>query len=202
MSAIVAYVCLNGEYKYLIGKESIFLRDTMSREILAPFEYAKLPCNLDISVIHGYFSEIARHIGILYNMRVQYDTPKYNPFTGDASVRLRILSAIGYKYGIVKGGIESVDENDLKQTAIREFKEEIADIHISADRLVLKDQTERNIYELEITQTEYTQILEEIIRRYDTMYGELFDVRFLTKDEIHSKWNMLNSISKHALTII
>lgn len=201
MSAIVVYVCMDGQYKYLIGKESSFLRDTMTRETLSPYEYAKLPCHLDISAIHSYFSEIARQVGILYNMRIQYDTPRYNPETGDAKVHLRVLSTVGYKYGVTKGGKETVDENDLQKTAIREFKEEVADLSIAPERFILKESGQRNIYELELTQYEYTRILEEIIKRYYSFYGELFEVQFLTKEEIQSKWSMLNSISKRALSL-
>lgn len=201
MSAVVVCVCLDGQYKYLIGKESIFLRDTMSRETLAPYEYTKLPRHLDSTAIHGYFSEIARHVGILYNMRIQYDTPYYNPDTGDAHVRLRILSTLGYKYGVMKGGKELVDNNDLQKTAIREFREEVADIDIESKRFILKESAERNIYELILTHKEYTSVLEEIIKRYYTYYGELFEVQFLTKEEIYAKWSMLNSISKKALTV-
>jgi hypothetical protein len=194
MSAVVVGVCLNGEYKYLLGKESVFLRDTVSRELLHPFEYA----TIDYSAVHGYFSEIARQLGIIYSTRVQYDTPKYDPETGEASVRLRVA---GNKYGITKGGIEDVDNSDLKNTAIREFKEEVADIDIPSERFVLKEKGERHIYELELTTSEYIQILEETINRHHTLYGELFDVKFLTKEEIVAKWNSLNFISRHALTL-
>jgi len=201
MSAVVVCVCLNGEYKYLVGKESVFLRDTVSRDVLHPFEHATLPTKLNPSAVHGYFSEIARQLGVIHNTRVQYDTPKYDPETGEASVRLRVLNIVGYKYGITKGGIEDVDECDLKNTAIREFKEEVADIDIPPERFVLKEKGHRNIYELEVSTFEYIQIMEEIINRYDTLYGELFGIRFLTKEEITAKWSMFNSISKQALTL-
>ena len=201
MSAVVVCVCLIGEYKYLIGKESIFLRDELSRESIFPFEHAKLPLNLDQNAVHGYFSEIARQLGVIHNRRVQYDTPKYNPETGESSVRLRVLNITEYKYGITKGGVENIDNGDLKNTAIREFKEEVADIDIAPERFVLKHVGQRNIYELELTTGEYIQIMEEIINRHDTLYGELFGIRFLTKDELHIKWNLLNSISRQALSI-
>lgn len=200
MSAVVVSVCLNGQYKYLIGKESNFLRDTASREALAPFETAFLPASLNPAAVHVYFGEIARQLGIIYNTRVQYDTPKYNAEIGSATVRLRVLSETGYKYGITKGGIEPIDKSDLLNTAMREFKEEVADIPIHPERFVLKDTGIRNIYELEITTDEYIQILEEINNRHSTMYGELFDIKFLTKEEIYMKWHMLNYISRHALT--
>lgn len=201
MAVVIAYVKDKEGFRFLVGKESIYLRDVMGRALIAPHESNTFPINTSIGDVHEYFSNKAIELSKQFNIHVQYDTPNYDASSGLAKVRFRVLGDKSM-YGVIKGGMELVDKGDPIKTAIREFKEEFLMIPIyneSIKDLEVKTQDNRKIYYINLTPLSHL-IPKAIAMRKTFHYGELFESDLLTYSQICMNWRRFNNTSKIALS--
>lgn len=200
MAVVIAYVKDKEGFRFLVGKESIYLRDVMGRELISEHETHAFPPNTRVGDVHEYFSNKAVKLSKHFNVHIQYDTPKYDSTTGIGKVRFRVL-ADKSMYGVIKGGMEPVDKGDPLKTAVREFKEEFLMIPIYSESMIdmgIRTPENRKIYYINLTPLAHL-IPKAIAMRKTFHYGELFESDLLTYSQICMNWRRFNNTSKIAL---
>ena len=190
MAIVIVTAKVNNDIKFLVGKESMFLRDIQPD--VKKYETFMLPGDY-----MAHYTATCKKLSYKYGMRVQFDTPSVYPeYT---RVRFRYL-AKDFRYGIVKGAKESVDESSL-DTAIREFNEEVMPFD---NRSAFRDMNMvihmRDLYMIHFN--EPTNLCVTIASRTNMYYGELFEMELRNWDELQYIWSNLNVISKRALRTI
>lgn len=191
MAIVVVSVKVSDTTKFLVAKESRFLRDMYPD--ISKLEKFQLPGDYI-----SYYTKQCKRLSRRYGMRVQFDTPDIYPDYTRA--RFRYLEK-DWKYGIVKGTFNTLHDATTLDTALREFNEEVMkfdDVSKIQD-LNMKIHM-RDVYALHFTDA--TDLYTAIARRTNMYYGELFDIQFMTWDEIQTIWRGLNLISKRALELI
>jgi len=191
MAIVIVSTQIQNQTKFLIGKESRFLRDTypdvkhMERFVL-PGDYM------------SYYTTQCKKLSRKYGMRIQFDTPDvYSEFT---RARFRYLEK-DWRYGIVKGTFNQQKDTNTIDTAFREFNEEVMPFEDKYLFCNLKIQVySRDLFELELTDP--TDLCKMIAKRTNMYYGELFEMELLTWDEIQRIWKNLNVVSKRSLEFI
>jgi hypothetical protein len=180
MAAVVVYAIRDGSPIFFIGKESRFLRDLIGRESTECHTFNE---KVTTETMRTHFTNAAKTQSDKVGFRVQYDTPQQDLSTLVAKTHFRYLPEKGVKYGIVKGGMETVDNGSTINTAVREFNEECMNLavnktefqrsktHISSFDTPLKG---RDLYFLDITCELATFETSQLSRLADH-YGELFD---------------------------
>lgn len=191
MAIVIVSTTVGNVTKFLLGKESRFLRDIhpdvkKNEKFQLPGDYM------------NYYTQTCKKLSRLYGMRVQFDTPDIYPeYT---RTRFRYLE-YDWRYGIVKGSYESTIDKNTLDTAVREFSEEVMEF---TDREAFEDMNvvvhKRDLYSLNFTDP--TNLCKTIAYRTNTYYGELFEMELRTWDEIQEIWKNLNVVSKRALEII
>ena len=129
-----------GEIYILVGQESRYLSDEHNSEELREkqyFAHEKKVTNDDFTQIKMHFGQMAKELEKKYPDlgEIRFDTPKRVSGKG-FSVNYRYLDETKSKYGILKGGVEADDDNDMQKTAFREVTEEIG-IQIDKNKLIL-----------------------------------------------------------------
>ena len=191
MAIVIVSTQIQNQTKFLIGKESRFLRDTypdvkhMERFVL-PGDYM------------SYYTTQCKKLSRKYGMRIQFDTPDvYSTFT---RARFRYLEK-DWRYGIVKGTFNQQKDTNTIDTAFREFNEEVMPFDDKYLFCNLNIQVHsRDLFELELTDP--TDLCKMIAKRTNMYYGELFEMELLTLDEIQRIWKNLNVVSKRSLEFI
>lgn len=177
--------------KFLIGKESRFLRDLYPN--VRDLERCKLP-----SDYMTYYTNQCKKLSRKYGMRIQFDTPDIYPTYTRA--RFRYLEK-DWRYGVVKGTFSPQKDTTSLDTAFREFNEEVMPFE-DIDKLVDMNVVihSRDLYRLNFE--DCTDLCKVIAKRTNMYYGELFEMELLTWDEIQKIWKNLNVVSKRALETI
>ena len=187
----MAIVVVSVYDKFLIGKESRFLRDIYpdvrhQERFQLPGDYMK------------YYKNICKKLTQKYGMRIQFDTPDIYP--NYTRTRFRYLRN-DWKYGIVKGGFKPQKDTTTLDNAVREFNEEVMTFEDrnAFENLNMKVHG-REVYKVSF-QTE-TELCAAISQRKTMFYGELFDVELKSINEIKQVWRNINHVSKQVLTLI
>ncbi len=197
-----------GEIYVLVGQESRYLSDEHNSEELREKQYLKNEkkvTNDDFLHIKMRFGQMAKELEKKHPDlgEIRFDTPKFvsrgreNGF----SVNYRYLDRTKSKYGILKGGIEPDDNNDMQKTAFREVTEEIG-IQINKSKLVLFGECGENScfhFELKHPDRDIPIWIERIQNRKTRNYGEIFNLSFKKIDEVLG--SNLNFKSKCALEL-
>ena len=190
MAVVVVSTTIQNQLKFLIGKESRFLRDIHPevRDIERypiPGDYMK------------YYTRMCKKLSKKYGMRIQFDTPDvYSNYT---RTRYRYL-ADDWRYGIVKGGFKSEKDSNSLDNILREFNEEVMkfdDVNAFEDMKV--NIYNRHLFRLNLEDP--TNLCKAIAHRTNSYYGELFEMELRTIDEIKQIWRNLNVVSKSAFQL-
>jgi hypothetical protein len=191
MAIVVVSTCVQNITRFLIGKESRFLRDTHPE--VSKWEKFQLPGDY-----MAYYTRQCKRLSRKYGTRVQFDTPDVYPEYTRA--RFRYLDK-DWKYGTVKGTFEERRDRTTLDTALREFNEEVMPFE---DTRHIQDMNVkihlRDLYALHLPDS--TELCIAIARRTNMYYGELFEIQLMTWDEIQFIWRGLNLMSKRALETI
>ena len=113
-----------GEIYVLVGQESRYLSDDYDSEELREKQFLKTEgkvTNDDFTQIKNRFGQMAKELEKKYPDlgEIRFDTPKRVSGKGFL-VNYRYLDETKSKYGILKGGVEADDDNDMQKTAFRE----------------------------------------------------------------------------------
>lgn len=200
MAIVIAYARVGKDLKFLLGKESVYLRDSIGKDIIKPYEEYTFPANATLDHLHEHFSTKAIQMTNEFKEFVQYDNPKKYP-DGIARVKFRVLPD-KFKYGVIKGGMEEFDEGNAKLTAAREFSEEFFAIPVYPENLKDsgKDVDGRRVFFLNLTPLVNT-IPNVIASRKRRHHGELFDTDLFTHEQICYIWTRMNNTSRLALNV-
>ena len=102
------------------------------------------------------------------------------------------------KKGFPKGGMTGQDKGDVKNTAKREFQEEVG-FELNKVKLVSQGKHNgSNIFTYEVTAEEKEAIEKSIKKMEEERKGELFDVNFLKTTDIEKELAHYNAVSKKA----
>jgi len=206
MAAVVVYAIRDGSPIFFIGKESRFLRDLIGRESTECHTFNE---RVNVEAMRTHFTDAAKTQSDKVGFRVQYDTPQQDLSTLVAKTHFRYLPEKGVKYGIVKGGMETVDNGSTINTAVREFNEECMNLavnktefqrsktHISSFDTPLKG---RDLYFLDITCELATFETSQLSRLADH-YGELFDSVMMSLEDLRKIRSKLNFPSGYAIDV-
>jgi hypothetical protein len=191
MAIVIVTTRIQNQVKFLIGKESRFLRDI--HEDVGKLEKFSLPGDY-----MSYYTLQCKRLSRKYGMRIQFDTPDIYPTHTRA--RFRYLEQ-DWRYGIVKGSFNSHTDSNSLDTALREFNEEVMPFE---DRELIEDLNTkihyRDLYALHLKDP--TDLCKTIAKRTNMYYGELFEMEILTWDELQLIWKNLNVVSKRSLEFI
>ena len=191
MAIVIVTTRIQNQVKFLIGKESRFLRDI--HEDVGKLEKFSLPGDY-----MSYYTLQCKRLSRKYGMRIQFDTPDIYPTHTRA--RFRYLEQ-DWRYGIVKGSFNSHTDSNSLDTALREFNEEVMPFE---DRDLIEDLNTkihyRDLYALHLKDP--TDLCKTIAKRTNMYYGELFEMEILTWDELQPIWKNLNVVSKRSLEFI
>jgi hypothetical protein len=206
MAAVVVYAIRDGYPIFFIGKESRFLRDLIGRETAECHAFDK-PVTVETMKCH--FTDAAKTQSDKMGFRVQYDTPHQDPVTLVAKTHFRYVPEKGAKYGIVKGGMETIDHGSTLNTAFREFGEECMNLltrssqfHKSSTHILTNDTPlkGRDLYFLDITRE--LQMFETTrLSRIADHYGELFDTSMMSLEDVRKIRSKLNFPSRYAIDV-
>jgi hypothetical protein len=191
MAIVVVSTLIQNEVKYLIGKESRFLRDIHPE--VRDMERYQLPGNY-----MKYYKRTCKKLSKAYGMRIQFDTPDiYETYT---RTRFRYLND-DWRYGVVKGGFDKEKDVNSLDNIIREFTEEVMEF---TNKEAFEDMNfsvyNRHIYRLHLSDP--TDLCKAIAHRTNSYYGELFEMELLSWDELKVIWRNLNVVSKRAIEFI
>lgn len=190
MAIVIVTAKVVCDIKFLIGKESMFLRDIQPE--VKKYETFMLPGDY-----MAHYTATCKKLSHRYGFRVQFDTPDIYP--SHTRARFRYL-AKDFRYGVVKGASKSTDATSL-DTAIREFNEEVMPFE---NRSAFRDMNMvihmRDLYMLHFN--EPTKLCVTVASRTNMYYGELFEMELRTWDELQYIWSNLNVVSKRALETI
>ena len=177
--------------KYLIGKESRFLRDLYPE--VAHQERFQLPGDY-----MKHYKTMCKKLSKKYGIRIQFDTPNiYEDYT---RTRFRYLRS-DWRYGVVKGGFQAEKDKTTLDNAIREFNEEVMNFEDKNQFEPLHTKVHnREVYKIQFQDP--SELCAAISQRKTMYYGELFDVELRTIDSIKSIWRNVNHVSKQALQLI
>jgi len=190
MAVVVVSTQIGDVTKFLIGKESRFLRDLYPE--VSKLEKFQLPGNY-----MAYYTKQCKRLSRRYGMRVQFDTPDIR--VDIARTRFRYLEK-DWKYGTVKGNFDTYKDTTSLDTAFREFNEEVMPFTDKSSIQELNAKIHlRDLYALHLANA--TDLCIAIARRTNMYYGELFEIQLMTWDEIQKIWKGLNLISKRAFEI-
>jgi hypothetical protein len=191
MAIVVVTAKIQNEVKFLVAKESRFLRDI--HDEVREFERFELPGNY-----MEYYTAQCKKLSRRYGMRIQFDTPDVYP-TYTRS-RFRYLEK-DWRYGVVKGTFNQYKDKDSLDTALREFNEEVMTFE---DKDAIRDTNmkihSRDLYTLHFEDP--TELCKMIAKRTNMYYGELFEIELLTFDELQRIWKNLNVVSKRSIEFI
>jgi hypothetical protein len=206
MAAVVVYAIRDGYPIFFIGKESRFLRDLIGRETAECHTFDQL---VNIETMKCHFTDAAKTQSDKMGFRVQYDTPHQDPVTLVAKTHFRYVPEKGVKYGIVKGGMEIIDDGRTLNTALREFSEECMNLptkacgfqksmtHVSTNETALKG---RDLYFLDITR-DLGAFESTRLSRIADHYGELFDTSMMSLEDVRKIRSKLNFPSRYAIDV-
>jgi hypothetical protein len=206
MAAVVVYAIRDGYPIFFIGKESRFLRDLIGREAA---EYHAFKQLVSVDTMKCHFTDAAKMQSDKMGFRVQYDTPHQDPVTFVAKTHFRYVPEKGAKYGIVKGGMETIDHGNTFNTAFREFGEECMNLlttssqfqksstHVPTNDTPLKG---RDLYFLDITR-ELGAFESTRLARLANHYGELFDTCMMSFEDVRKICSKLNRSSRYAIDV-
>ena len=190
MAIVIVTAKVNHDIKFLIGKESMFLRDIQPD--VKKYETFPLPGDY-----MAHYTATCKKLSYKYGMRVQFDTPDIYP--GHTRARFRYIDR-GFRYGVVKGASKSTDATSL-DTAIREFNEEVMPFE---NRSAFRDMNMvihmRDLYMLHFN--EPTLLCTTIASRTNMYYGEMFEMELRNWDVLQDIWSNLNVVSKRSLETI
>ena len=110
------------------------------------------------------------------------------------------------KKGFPKGGMTGQDKGDVKNTAKREFQEEVG-FELNKGKLVSQGKHGGStIFTYEVTAEEKEAIEKSIKKMEEDRKGELFDVKFLKTTDIEKELSHYNLVSKkafeHVLSVV
>jgi hypothetical protein len=191
MAIVVVSIQTGDIPKFLVGKESRFLRDVYPE--LSKLEKFQLPGDY-----MAYYTKQCKRLSRRYGMRIQFDTP--DVYADHTRARFRYLEK-DWKYGVVKGTFSTVHDTTTFDTAVREFSEEVMKLNdVTGIRDLNTKIHLRDLYSLHFQDS--TDLYTAIARRTNMYYGELFDIQFMSWEEIRALWRGFNLISKRALELI
>ena len=102
------------------------------------------------------------------------------------------------KKGFPKGGMTGQDKGDVKNTAKREFQEEVG-FELNKAKLVAQGKHGgSHIFTYEVTADEKDGIEKSIKKMEEDRKGELFDVKFVKSKDIEKELDQYNAVSKKA----
>lgn len=102
------------------------------------------------------------------------------------------------KKGFPKGGMTGQDKGDVKNTAKREFQEEVG-FELNKAKLVAQGKHGgSHIFTYEVTADEKDGIEKSIKKMEEDRKGELFDVKFVKSKDIEKELAQYNAVSKKA----
>jgi hypothetical protein len=102
------------------------------------------------------------------------------------------------KKGFPKGGMTGQDKEEVKNTAKREFREEVG-FELNKVKLVSQGKhSGSNIFTYEVEGSEIVKIEAAIKEMEEKRTGELFDVKFLKATDIEKELSHYNLVSKKA----
>lgn len=190
MAIVIVSAAVPNDVKYLVGKESRFLRDIYPE--VRDMERYPYPGDY-----MAYYTRTCKKLSRKYGMRIQFDTPDIYPMY--TRTRFRYLQD-DWRYGIVKGGFENTKDRTPLDNAIREFREEVMDYpnEEAFEDMGIKLYG-RHVFRLHLDDS--TGLCKAIAHRTNTYYGELFEMELLTADELRKIWRNLNVVSKRALEL-
>ena len=194
-SGIVLYYKENNETFVLIGTETKYLAD-----YLPDISLNIINDKIHLDQARYIFSERAKQLSIIDVLNdnilrnVTYDTPI---FENDCwNTNMRIIPKEDFNYGIPKGGKKDNDNKPI-ETALREFKEEIANIELN-EQLLKFITIERgyHFFGYEIEKEEVIKIKKKIKKYRIKHFGELQDIQFMELKKIKKNFNTFNGLSR------
>ena len=190
MAIVVVSTSIQNQLKFLIGKESRFLRDIHPEvrnieRYQIPGDYMK------------YYTCMCRKLSKKYGMRIQFDTPDIYP--NYTRTRYRYLAS-DWRYGAVKGGFKSEKDSSSLDNVMREFNEEVMKFDdANAFQNMNVRIYNRNLFRLHLEDP--ADLCKAIAHRTNSYYGELFEMELRTIDEIKEIWMNFNVVSKRAFQL-
>lgn len=194
-SGIILYYKKDNETFVLIGKETKYLSD-----YLTDLSLNVINDKINLDQAKHIFSERAKQLSITDVLNdnilrnVTYDTPVFE--NNCWNTNMRIIPIEDFNYGIPKGGKKDNDNNPI-ETALREFKEEIANIEL--DKELLKFITiERgyHFYSYEIDKENVIKIKKKLKKYLIKHFGELQDIQFMELKKIKNNLNTFNGLTR------
>ena len=194
-SGIILYYKKDNETFVLVGKETKYLSDYL----------LDLSLNIINDKIHmdqakHIFSERAKQLSITDVLNdhilrnVTYDTPVFE--NNCWNTNMRIIPIEDFNYGIPKGGKKDNDDNPIK-TALREFKEEIANIELNEELLkFITIERGYHFYSYEIDKENVIKIKKKIKKYIIKHFGELQDIQFMELKKIKNNLNTFNGLTR------
>lgn len=194
-SGIILYYKKDNETFVLVGKETKYLSDYL----------LDLSLNIINDKIHldqakHIFSERAKELSIIDILNdkiirnVTYDTPVFE--NNCWNTNMRIIPIEDFNYGIPKGGKKDNDDNPIK-TALREFKEEIANIELNEELLkFITIERGYHFYSYEIDKENVIKIKKKIKKYIIKHFGELQDIQFMELKKIKNNLNTFNGLTR------
>lgn len=192
----------------LVGKESTWLSDHVKRQeftlstgrrglLLA--DLPDLATNLEFStdtakdVVIPHFRIIAEELSAQLGYRIQFEQPTLLDGGGGCYTRFRYLKPYPFsQWSLPKGSSPpprpAIAETKL-ETAFREFYEETGFnlttvVGLNPDELVnLTPRDDYNFYKFRVREALISEILKKVNNRKGLHYSELFDIKFMDRDE-------------------
>jgi hypothetical protein len=194
-SGIILYYKKDNETFVLIGKETKYLSD-----YLTDLSLNAINDKINLDQAKHIFSERAKQLSITDVLNdnilrnVTYDTPLFE--NNCWNTNMRIIPIEDFNYGIPKGGKKDNDDNPIK-TALREFKEEIANIELNEELLkFITIERGYHFYSYEIDKENVIKIKKKIKKYIIKHFGELQEIQFMELKKIKNNLNTFNGLTR------
>ena len=190
-AGILLFYKENNNSFFLIGKETKYLID-----FIEDGSFNTITEKTNLEQAKHIFCERAKLLSNLDLLNdntlrnITYDTPIFE--NNCWNTNMRIVFSKDFHFGIPKGGKKDDDKNP-QETAIREFKEEVANIELNKDLLnYISIDRNYHFFSYEIDKEEAIKIKKKIKKYRLKHFGELQDIHFMKLEKIKKNFNTFN----------